>query len=85
MVYTKEDCRFCKESKNILNRLGLDFVEITLTDETKPKLLERLENLGYTGTLPTTVPQFFRVMNDGMELYIGGGEDLVDDIFVSIP
>lgn len=63
-IYSKEGCSFCVRAKELLESLGLEYVEMPLADH--PELQSMLRESGFT-----TVPQIFC-----QETYIGGYTDL---------
>ena len=81
-VYTKSDCRFCKEVKQILSDSNIDFEEKEVNQSTRHKLFDLISSHTQVPkeSVPKTVPQVFRNMKDGTSIYIGGGEDFVNDI-----
>ena len=69
-MYGRDNCKFCRYSKNYLTNLGLDFVIKDVEDQ---EILEELKNrLGDF----ETVPQIFATIDDHVE-HIGGFDQLV--------
>jgi len=66
IIYTFKTCPFCIKAKNLLNKEGINFTEIDITD--KEEKLDELEKITGSGT----VPQIF--IDDR---FIGGCDDLV--------
>ncbi|MGB1107575.1 MAG: glutaredoxin 3 [Parvibaculales bacterium] len=65
-IYTTSICPFCHAAKKLLTDKGVDFLEISLTQE--PHLRDRMVERANGGR---TVPQIF--INDA---HIGGCDDL---------
>lgn len=61
-VYSKNNCPFCVQAKNLLTLKGIEFEEINI--EQQPKAREFIVNEGHR-----TVPQIYK---DG-ELFVQGG------------
>jgi len=55
VVYTVDYCPYCKNAKALLNKKGVDFEEIDITDNEN----EMREELGVMTGGKTTVPQIF--------------------------
>lgn len=53
-IFTKAECPFCRDAKDLLKEKGLNFNEIILPDATRQKVLS-----GITGTVKSTAPQIF--------------------------
>lgn len=68
-VYTKPNCPYCVKAKFVLERRGIEYVEISAIDH-REELFERVT--ASTGDTPKSVPQIYL---DGQ--YIGGHDQLV--------
>lgn len=68
-VYTKPNCPYCVRAKAILEKRGVEYVEISAV-ENRERLIE--EVIKATGAAPRTVPQIWLG-----EQYIGGHDQLV--------
>ncbi len=66
-LYTGPGCNKCVSAKNLLNRLGLDYVEINARDN-KEELVARVTSAGHPA--PQTIPQVFFG-----DKFIPGGSD----------
>ena len=53
-VFTKPSCKFCSELKDILKEEGKQFVEVSLPDAIRQKVLH-----GMTGKVQNTVPHIY--------------------------
>jgi glutaredoxin 3 len=69
-IYTKDQCPYCVQAKNLMKSKGWEFTEHYISAETRETLLEELTTR--IGTTPRTVPQIF--IDDKS---IGGFTDLV--------
>lgn len=65
-VFTKPGCKFCAELKDILNSKNQKFVEVSLPDSIRQKVLH-----GMTGNIQNTVPHIYidGVLIGGLEQY----------------
>lgn len=68
-IYTKPNCPYCVRAKAILEKRGIEYVEISAPDN-KEALVERVTQA--IGAPPRTVPQIWLG-----EQYIGGHDQLV--------
>lgn len=69
-IYTKDQCPYCVQAKNLFKSKGWEFTEHHINATTRETLLENLTTR--LGTPPRTVPQIF--IDDQA---IGGYTDLV--------
>ena len=69
-IYTKDQCPYCVQAKNLFKSKGWEFTEHHINATTRDKLLETLTTR--LGESPRTVPQIF--IDDQA---IGGYTDLV--------
>ena len=69
-IYTKDQCPYCVQAKNLMKSKGWEFTEHYISAETRETLLEELTTR--IGTTPRTVPQIF--IDDKS---IGGFSELV--------
>lgn len=69
-IYTKDNCTYCTQAKNLLQSRGIDYEEHHINALTKQQLVEELTTR--LGVAPRTVPQIF-INNQA----IGGYTDLV--------
>ena len=69
-IYTKDQCPYCVQAKNLFNSKGWEFTEHHINATTRETLLEALTTR--LGVAPRTVPQIF--IDDQA---IGGYTDLV--------
>lgn len=86
IVYGKEGCRFCAETKVILSDNNIKYTYIDVNKDLTPEEYEKavlFEQLQFTSeTRPKTLPQVVKYYDNGEFNYVGGGEDLVDDLFL---
>ena len=52
-IYTTSDCYFCKQTKNILNKYSLEFIEYSVESKIKRQIMKKRAKGNYT------VPQIF--------------------------
>lgn len=69
-IYTKDQCPYCVQAKNLMKSKGWEFTEHYIDNNTRERLLEEMTTR--IGTTPRTVPQIF--IDDKS---IGGYTDLV--------
>ena len=69
-IYTKDQCTYCVQAKNLFKSKGWEFTEHHINATTRETLLESLTTR--LGSAPRTVPQIF--IDDQA---IGGYTDLV--------
>lgn len=68
-IYTTTTCGFCWQSKELVKRMNMEYIEHAITPETNEVLIKQLtERLGKQ---PTSVPQIF--IDD---VYLGGYHQL---------
>jgi glutaredoxin len=67
-IYTKENCPYCVSAKALMEKLGIDYTEISAPDNLEA-LMTRIEESG--NPRPKTVPQIFLD-----EEYVGGYDKL---------
>lgn len=72
IVYSKSNCPFCVQAKNLLKNKNVEFEEIMIDDDD-----ERLAFYAKVGNGVRTMPQIF--VNDER---IGGFQDLVKSDFI---
>lgn len=79
-IYTIPNCPHCVRAKDLLNRKHLAYTEYVVNQNgiTKHTIQERVNKLASNVSI-RTVPQIF-LFKDGMELYIGGADDLYSKI-----
>jgi glutaredoxin 3 len=68
-IYTKENCSYCVQAKNVLKSRGLAYNEVAFAPELKEAIQARVPE----GVVIRTVPQIFK---DGE--YIGGYLQLME-------
>jgi len=71
-IYSKPNCKFCVAAKELLERRGIEYVELQAPDHLET-LMERIDAAGQPR--PRTVPQIFL---DGA--YIGGYDRLAEQL-----
>jgi glutaredoxin len=69
-IYTKDQCPYCVQAKNLFKSKGWEYTEHFISEDTRTQLLEEMTTR--IGTTPRTVPQIF--IDDQA---IGGYTDLV--------
>jgi glutaredoxin len=67
-IYTKENCPYCVSAKALMEKLGIDYTEISAPDNLEA-LMTRIEESW--NPRPKTVPQIFLD-----EEYVGGYDKL---------
>jgi len=72
-MYTLENCPWCIKAKSLMKSNGIEFSEIEITQDNKPKMIAEIDKIkkGHR-TLPFT----FTENDAGKKLVIGGYEDL---------
>lgn len=73
VIYTKHDCPWCDRAKAVLENFGYSYEEKHFNvDFTKEDLSQMLGD-----SIVPTVPQIYRIRNEGSAERIGGHEDLI--------
>tara|TARA_R110002074_G_scaffold401278_1_gene598955 strand:+ start:183 stop:3209 length:3027 start_codon:yes stop_codon:yes gene_type:complete len=70
IIYSKDDCKYCKYTKEYLNKLGVNYTELKITDENN-----REELVNKIGDDFKTVPQIF--VTTDKEYHVGGFNDII--------
>jgi glutaredoxin len=72
-IYSKDNCTYCNQAKNLLRQHGLEFEEYVLPlQATKEEIQERVYNSGSRNEV-RSVPQIFHG-----DMYVGGAVQLSD-------
>ena len=69
-IYTKQDCKYCRYTKEYFKKLNLEYVELDITEgDNREDLVDKI------GEDFKTVPQIF--VTTDVEVHIGGFSDLI--------
>lgn len=82
VVYGKEDCMWCDEVMELASSENVKAEIFKVGKDISTSMYKQLM-LQYLPAVPTTVPQVFRIMKDNSVVYIGNGNNFVDDLFKS--
>lgn len=75
-IYTRNGCGWCEKAKQLLQSKGYSYTErLVGVNATKDEIQHRVNNLGVSTTI-STVPQIFLLNDKGPDTYIGGFDQL---------